>query len=356
MSEATKSYLTHVGLGVPIREIARQKGCHASTILRQIRKIEAQRDDPLKDEALERFTTGCVVADPSSTVSLESNMPATAARPVPPEDDVIHREAKRILRRLCETSAFLLVSPELPQAAVFRESVPGRRTRTGVVDRDIAQAFALKDWIEGRQSGKVGIYSITNSGRSALKRLLSEERGVKSVDTKFPESPTPFLDQHREFGDRVVMESDGPRKMRYNLAESPLTALSRKKGPNGEAYLNAALLQAGERLREDFELAQMGPRITQNWDQFLTAATSGHHEGGGGGGSSAARDRVSTALKAMGPGLADIAFRCCCFLEGLETAEKRLGWSARAGKVVLRIALQRLDEHYQSSQDSRLIG
>ena len=283
-------------------------------------------------------------------------MPASALRPVPPEDAVVTREAKRVLRRLCESSSFLLVSPELPQAAVFRESVPGRRTRTAVVERDVAQAFALKDWIEGRQSGKVGIYTITNAGRSALKRMLAEERKQRGPALVEDDGATPFLEQHREFGDRIIMEQDGPKKMRYNLAESPLTALARKRGPDGQAYLDGPMLQAGERLREDFELAQMGPRVTQNWDSFLTASTTGGYKPGEGGGSTDARDRVAAALKALGPGLADIAFRCCCFLEGLETAEKRLGWSARAGKVVLRIALQRLDAHYQSTGDSRLIG
>jgi hypothetical protein len=48
----------------------------------------------------------------------------------------------------------------------------------------------------------------------------------------------------------------------------------------------------------------------------------------------------------LGPGLADVALRTCCFLEGLETTERRMGWSARSGKVVLKIALQRLAAHY----------
>lgn len=357
MSQATRSYLTHVAKGISIREIARQQGCHASTILRQIRKIESQRDDPLKDEALERFTATFSTNSFPSTPTSEPIMPASAARSSMDDEQNVIREAKRVLRRLCESKAFLLVSPTLPQAAVFRETIPGRRTRTAVVDREVAQAFALKDWIEGRASGKVGIYNITSAGRSALKRMLSKDRKDKAASSAAKDGPVdPFAEQHREFGDRVVMERNGPRKMRYNLAESPLTALARKQGPNGKAYLDAALLQAGERLREDFELAQMGPRVTQNWENFLTASTGGTYKRGEGGGSAAARDRVAAALKAMGPGLADIAFRCCCFLEGLETAEKRLGWSARAGKVVLRIALQRLDEHYQNAADSRLIG
>ena len=71
----------------------------------------------------------------------------------------------------------------------------------------------------------------------------------------------------------------------------------------------------------------------------------------------AARDRVAAALRALGPGLGDVALRCCCYLEGLETAEKRMGWSARSGKIVLRIALQRLKAHYaEQGHAAQLIG
>ena len=49
-------------------------------------------------------------------------------------------------------------------------------------------------------------------------------------------------------------------------------------------------------------------------------------------GQSAARQRVETALLALGPGLADVALRCCCHLEGLEPAERRMGWFGLVGQ------------------------
>lgn len=259
------------------------------------------------------------------------------------EED-IEREARRILRRLCETGAYLLIAPQMEVAAVFKETVPGRPTRIAVADRRYAQAFALKDWIDGKQMGKLRRYSISSVGRNALKRMIAEDNRQKSNDLE----TSPYQDQHKEFGQRVVNMYDGSgrQNLRYNLAESPLTLLARKKDKTGAMYLSPELLEAGERLREDFEQAQLGPRVAQNWDRFLTAGGSTWNSDAQCSGPSGARERVSNAMKVLGPGLADVALRVCCFLEGMEKAEKRLGWSARSGKVVLKIALQRLADHY----------
>ncbi len=166
----------------------------------------------------------------------------------------------------------------------------------------------------------------------------------------FAEARTPFADQHRVWDEKplVAPGSDTPRRMRYNLAESPLAVLARRRDKDGKSFLEQDLVAAGERLREDFELAQMGPKVAQNWDRFLTAGDRGafQPEGGPSEGPGRARARVAAALRDLGPGLGDMVLRCCCFLEGLEVAEKRMGWSARSGKIVLRIALIRLKRHY----------
>lgn len=282
--------------------------------------------------------------------------PFTPAR-LMADEAKLTREAKRILRRLCENGAFLAVAADLEKAAVLKETPEGDTTRIAVVTRDVVEAFVLKEWIATKAPGRVASYKITQSGRAALKRILAAEQGAKAG---FAEAATPFAEQHRVWGERPVMEagSDEPRQMRFNVAESPLALLARRKDRDGKPFLSHELVAAGERLREDFELAQMGPRVTQNWDRFLTSGDSSYSQGGAGMGPAGARDRVAAALRDLGPGLGDVALRCCCYLEGMEAAEKRMGWSARSGKIVLRIALQRLKLHYEQKVDpgAHLIG
>src|SRR3546814_13022590 len=55
-----------------------------------------------------------------------------------------------------------------------------------------------------------------------------------------------------------------------------------------------------------------------------------------------ARQRFDGAIEEAGAGLADILWRVVCAGAGISHAEKALRWPARAGKLVLNIALDRV--------------
>lgn len=359
LPDMVRHYLDHARDGLSLREIARREGLSASTVLRQVRRIESRRDDPLLDEALETLVRAL---DAPACVQPEESCPMTAplrTRSLPTDAATLAREGRRVLRRLAEPGALLAIAPDMEKAAVLREFPDGRSARTAVLDRAVAQAFILQDWIVCRRPGRIAAYEITTVGRAALRRML-EEDDVQAAGPGLAEAPQVFAGQHRDWGTRVVPEEDGPRRLRANMAESPVVALGRRRDKDGAPFLTPEQVAAGERLREDFELAQMGPRVAQNWDRFLTGGGRGDFSGGRGPaeGPRDARERVAAALRDLGPGLGDMVLRCCCHLEGLEAAEKRLGWSARSGKIVLRIALDRLRRHYLDTYGgmSPLIG
>lgn len=276
------------------------------------------------------------------------------------DETTLYQEAARILRRMAEPGATLALAADMEKAVVLRNFPDGKSARTGVVDRNVAQAFVLKDWISCRKQGRIAAYELTPVGRAALKRMLDDGGEIQANAAGFAEAPSSFANQHREWDDRTVEEGGTQRRLRYNMAESPIAVMGRRRDKDGKLFLDPELVRAGERLREDFEIAQMGPRVAQNWERFLTGGDRGSFrpDSGRGEGPSGARERVAAALRDLGPGLGDVALRVCCFLEGIETTEKRMGWAARSGKIVLRIALQRLKRHYDElyGPGGRLIG
>lgn len=134
----------------------------------------------------------------------------------------------------------------------------------------------------------------------------------------------------------------GGRSVTVNLGESPLSWLLSR------GHVDARQYEAGERLRGDYETASLGPRVTMRWDAAPAAR-------GARGAPEAidptlaglsAKRRFDAAIAAAGPGLGDVLWRVICAGEGLSVAEKGLGWPARAGKLVLGLALDRLADHY----------
>ena len=162
---------------------------------------------------------------------------------------------------------------------------------------------------------------------------------------------------HRQNGllleERAIDDEEAPktkakrarpaRSVTVNVAESPLGWL------HSRGLVSLRQFDAGERLRTDWERAQLAPRITMAWD---AAPISGQR-----GGSSSAPDlsgsqidakrRFQAAIDHAGPGLSDILWRVVCSGEGMRDAETALGWPARAGKLVLTLALDRVADYYR---------
>ncbi|MDC8754209.1 DUF6456 domain-containing protein [Erythrobacter sp. sf7] len=148
------------------------------------------------------------------------------------------------------------------------------------------------------------------------------------------------------------LTSEGPRRSRsaqarravrtvtVNLAESPLSWL------HARGHLDDRLFDAGEALRGDYERAQLAPNVTMRWDP-VRVKTTGERGLSPTERQIAARRRFDGAIKAAGRGLEDILWRVVCTGEALPEAEKGLGWPARSGKLVLRIALERVAEFYR---------
>lgn len=343
-------YLAHTEVGLPIRELAREAGCHASTILRQIRSFESRREDPLVDAALCRLGRHVRPKRPGSPLK-ETRM--TSPQTNAPTDDTLteaqlRKDGAQVLRRLCETGAFLVVAANMDKAVILRDRGSQDPTRTGIVEKPVAEALALKGWIHCASAGRIARYAITAAGRNMLGHLLAE---AENSAMGFADAQAPFS------GTDAPGNTATSRRKRYAATESPLAVLARRRDHEGQPFLTGELVRAGERLREDFELARMGERATQNWDSYLTGETRAPTAEPGARPRSVARARTASALRDLGPGLGDVALRCCCHLEGLEQAEKRMGWSARSGKVVLRIALQRLHRHYTELGDAgQMIG
>lgn len=294
-------------------------------------------------------------------MSKPSSFPPPPQPAQTPDATAFDRAAFAALRRLAEPGAVLAVAEQMEKAVVVRGEAGGTGTRTAVVEVGIAQAMALNDWISCDAPGRVCRYRITSAGRGVLRQMLAraENRARAVTETGFRDAQSAYGVPGESHDQRVAQEGPQGRRGRYVRGESPLELLARRKDRNGQPFLDPGLVRAGERLREDFELAQIGPRVTQNWDRFLTGGAEAGPSAGSAGGSGPgdARDRVARALAELGPGLSDVVLRCCCYLEGLEQAEKRLGWSARSGKIVLRIALQRLKSHYEgASGRETLIG
>jgi Domain of unknown function (DUF6456) len=153
----------------------------------------------------------------------------------------------------------------------------------------------------------------------------------------------PILAQHNLPRDGNDIAARRVRSVTINLAESPLGWL------RVHGKITDRQFAAGELLRRDYERAALAQRTTMRWDAVPKSNVP--HAGSAHGAATNtqidAKARFDAALAVAGSGLADILWRVVCAGESVPTAEKGLGWPARAGRLVLTLALDRVADYYR---------
>ena len=252
------------------------------------------------------------------------------------------REAERLLSALGAEGAYALADPTMPESLILRGGGTGISLGGGRHPAAAGEALLAAGLAE-REGGRRQRLVASAAGRARLRR---RQWGGE----------TGFLAQHLDLvaePDRetagsapaVGGEAEGGPRLR-DASESPLAWMARRRGRDGTPLIDAVAFEAGERLRRDLTLAAVLPRSGPDWGAPRVDGGGPRDPAAGSDARLAAKGRVDRALSAVGPDLSGLLVDLCGFLKGLERIESERGWPARSAKVVARIALARLAEHY----------
>lgn len=195
--------------------------------------------------------------------------------------------------------------------------------RVGSFPLAIADHLIKRRWIMALPDGEG--WTISEQGRHALK-VIAQPHHAQA--------------QHAEL-EPITLE-DGKSTL-INRDENTLARLARMKKHNGAPLLDAAAIEAGERLAADFMRAGMVPGVTMRWD---ATGAKGDYRAHPTELMIAARQRVEAALAFTGHELAGLLIDVLAFSKGVETIERDRHWPQRSGKILIALALSRLATHY----------
>lgn len=264
----------------------------------------------------------------------------TTARATRHAERRFEQEVRRIFRRLAEPG---YRAAELADGRIGLFGPSGGKRPLATMETSVWHECEARDLVEPVAGETQKCWRANDAGRALYRRLTA--------------AAEPFRAQHQLPGERRYRMEEGEVSLAVNEAETPLGWLRHRKGADGKPLIGDTQFEAGERLRADFTLGQMTPRVTADWSgasgrsgkrrgPMRDPAEIANH-------ALAARERVARAIEAAGPHLGDVLLSVCCHLEGLETAERGFGWPKRSGKLVLQIALDRLAAHYGMTEKGR---
>lgn len=192
-----------------------------------------------------------------------------------------------------------------------------------IIEAPLMKRLADSGWLTGPPTAP----KVSAAGHRWYQRACARRAGAFSAET-------------------VQMPDGAQNAVWVNKRESPLDWLRRRRDGRGVPLLGAAEYAAGCRLRADFTYAGLSPRMSVDWAAVRVDA-AGRDPAVLSDGQLDARQRFRCAIDAAGPECAALLIDICCFLIGLDEAEKKRGWPRRSGRIALSIGLARLARHYQ---------
>lgn len=255
---------------------------------------------------------------------------AATKRTVVPSLSPTHldREAERLLTSLGSAGAYGFPDPTAEHGLIVRQGADGVSLGGGRFSAKAGLALSAAG-LAAPQADRPDRLVISAAGRARL------ARGRASGEVR-------FLAQHLD----LVREPGGEAGTLRDASESPLAWMARRRGRDGAPLIDGAAFEAGERLRRDITRAGMVPAMTAEWGAPRVDGSGPRDSSSATDGMVAARQRVDHALAAVGADMAGLLIDLCGFLKGLEVVERERGWPPRSAKVVVRMALSRLAEHY----------
>ncbi len=213
----------------------------------------------------------------------------------------------------------------IEQGSADRVGQTFEAVRNGVPIR-LASARVRALQADGVLGGDAGRCTAIAASRSWLRRQLIAEN--------------PQAGQHRD----LRRDSGGVVR---NVLESPLGRLAVAGAGEAAPFLQPHQVAAGERVRRLVARAGLLPRLTTN---YSAAEPAGRGRGAGapdiGDMAADARRRLGDLHRVLPRDCADVVLDVCGLEKGLQVVEAERGWPRRSAKLVLRIGLDRLAEHY----------
>jgi hypothetical protein len=240
---------------------------------------------------------------------------------------------QRALERLGEEGAVLAPHRDGRGHGVYRR---GDRRRRATARLNPADVRALV--VEGAivPSGIAQCFLLSGAGRAALARLKAKE--------------APWRAQHGPLVERPVMTPDGVLRFVVGADPAgPVARLARVSDSAGVGFFAGREIAAARQLWEDFAQGQQGLARGSDW----TAPPRGKVPRGPGGtqehaavAAIDARRRVTDALAVLPLRLADALRAFLLEEQALDTLERARRWPARSAKLVLKLGLELLADHY----------